>query len=152
MEKSSKLFLLFLMTVLLFSVVVTPVGSPFVHAENKPPVEYVDPLIGTDVYSPGGAMGEANVFPGATTPHGMVQLSPDTGRHIAGYLYSDDHIEGFSFTHFSGTVSAISCQQRRQVNFTRRRTRISQNLTTKKKPLPLVTTVSDCKTMTFRRS
>lgn len=102
MEKRNRPFLLFLMAVSLFSMTV-PSMSSTVHAENKAPVEYVDPFIGTGVYAPDGAMSEANVFPGATTPNGMVQLSPDTGRHIAGYLYSDNHIEGFSFTHLSGT-------------------------------------------------
>ena len=33
-------------------------------------VEYVDPFIGTG--------GHGHTFPGATTPFGMVQLSPDT--------------------------------------------------------------------------
>ncbi|PRX41253.1 putative alpha-1,2-mannosidase [Planifilum fimeticola] len=70
---------------------------------GKEPVDYVDPFIGTDIYSEEGAMGEANTFPGAALPHGMVQLSPDTGRHIAGYMYRDKHIEGFSYTHLSGT-------------------------------------------------
>jgi predicted alpha-1,2-mannosidase len=63
---------------------------------------YVDPFIGTAVYARGGAMGEANCYPGAVFPFGMVQLSPDTGKHIAGYLCEDNQIEGFSHTHVSG--------------------------------------------------
>ena len=39
--------------------------------------KYVDPMIGTGVYSSDGAMGESNTFPGPALPHGMVQLSPD---------------------------------------------------------------------------
>ena len=62
----------------------------------------VDPFIGT------GADG--HTFPGATTPFGMVQLSPDTliadfkhsYAHAAGYRYEDRTIQGFSHTHFSG--------------------------------------------------
>lgn len=62
-------------------------------------IDYVDPFIGTG--------GHGHTFPGATTPYGMVQLSPDT-RTIgwdacSGYHYSDDTVLGFSHTHLSGT-------------------------------------------------
>lgn len=72
------------------------------------PVEYVDPFIGTAradaAGESGGAMPYANTYPGATRPHGMVQLSPDTSTsNIAGYHYGDDAILGFSHTHVSGT-------------------------------------------------
>lgn len=67
------------------------------------PVDYVNPFIGTDIFSKGGAMAQGNTYPGAVVPFGMVQLSPDTGKNIAGYLYGDKYIEGFSHTHFSGT-------------------------------------------------
>jgi len=62
-------------------------------------ISKVDPFIGTG--------GHGHTYPGATTPFGMVQLSPDT--HIddwdacSGYHYSDSHILGFSHTHLSGT-------------------------------------------------
>ena len=54
-----------------------------------------------------GTGGHGHTFPGATLPHGMVQLSPDT-RLIgwdacSGYHYSDSTIIGFSHTHLSGT-------------------------------------------------
>lgn len=65
--------------------------------------KFVDPIIGTGVYSREGTMGESNTFPGPALPHGMVQLSPDTGPHIAGYFNSDSTIQGFSHTHLSGT-------------------------------------------------
>jgi len=59
----------------------------------------VDPFIGTG--------GHGHTFPGATTPHGMVQLSPDTRAMgwdgCSGYHYSDSSILGFSHTHLSGT-------------------------------------------------
>src|SRR4051794_13079903 len=56
----------------------------------------VDPLAGT--FAPGF------VFPGADTPFGMVQNSPDTRGEFAysGYLYSDPTIGGFSLVHLSG--------------------------------------------------
>lgn len=63
----------------------------------KIPVECVDPFIGT------GPQGKT--FPGAATPQGMVQLSPDTitgGDNGSGYRYHDTTIQGFSFTHMSG--------------------------------------------------
>src|SRR5690606_22694744 len=61
--------------------------------------EYVNPFIGTG--------GHGHTFPGATTPFGMVQLSPDTRLSgwdgCGGYHYSDDSLYGFSHTHLSGT-------------------------------------------------
>src|SRR5262245_48091870 len=61
---------------------------------------YVDPFIGTG--------GHGHTFPGATTPFGMVQLSPDTRVDgswdgCSGYYYGDSLIYGFSHTHLSGT-------------------------------------------------
>jgi predicted alpha-1,2-mannosidase len=48
-----------------------------------------------------------HTFPGATTPFGLVQLSPDTRTNTwdgcSGYHYSDSVILGFSHTHLSGT-------------------------------------------------
>src|SRR5882724_3495780 len=63
-----------------------------VHAKDA--VDYVDPFIGT------GRNG--STYPGAVTPGGMVQLSPDTGNHSSGYRHRDTTIQGFSFTHMSG--------------------------------------------------
>src|ERR1700755_3332268 len=80
---------------------VTPVNDP---------AQYVRPIIGTQ------RMG--HTYPGATSPFGMVQLSPDTDtipyeqngkynpdvyKYCAGYQYEDKTIVGFSHTHFSGT-------------------------------------------------
>lgn len=61
---------------------------------------YVNPFIGTG--------GHGHTFPGATTPFGMVQLSPDTRIDgswdgCSGYHYSDSIIYGFSHTHLNGT-------------------------------------------------
>ena len=67
---------------------------------QRPPLaQRVNTLIGTDWVG--------NVYPGASAPFGMVQLSPDNGRagwdYIAGYFYPDSTIAGFSHTHLSGT-------------------------------------------------
>ncbi|MBI1645839.1 GH92 family glycosyl hydrolase [Capnocytophaga sp. 051621] len=73
-------------------------------SEQKEPAteqltNYVNPFIGTD--------GTGNTYPGAMTPFGMVQLSPDIGipgwDRISGYFYPDSIITGFSHTHLSGT-------------------------------------------------
>lgn len=67
--------------------------------ESSPLYLAVDPLIGTEWVG--------NTYPGASIPHGMVQLSPDNGLpgwdRIAGYFYPDSTIAGFSHTHLSGT-------------------------------------------------
>ncbi len=66
-------------------------------AAAKEPVDYIDPLIGTGKHG--------KTFPGAATPAGMVQLSPDTvtgGDNGSGYRYYHKTIQGFSFTHMSG--------------------------------------------------
>lgn len=69
------------------------------QAPEFDPIDFVDPFIGT--------AGKGKTFPGATVPHGMVQLSPDNGRGgwdwISGYFYPDNIIAGFSHTHLSGT-------------------------------------------------
>jgi predicted alpha-1,2-mannosidase len=73
--------------------------------------QFVNPFIGTS------KMG--HVFPGATAPFGMVQLSPQTNfevmhnedgsyntetyEYCAGYQYRDSTIIGFAHTNFSGT-------------------------------------------------
>ena len=68
-------------------------------SETTQLTQYVNPFIGTD--------GTGNTYPGATTPFGMVQLSPDIGipgwDRISGYFYPDSIITGFSHTHLSGT-------------------------------------------------
>lgn len=74
-------------------------SEPTPTPKPKDILEYVDPFIGTG--------GHGHTFPGATTPFGMVQLSPDT--HLdgwdasSGYHFDDRQIYGFSHTHLSGT-------------------------------------------------
>jgi predicted alpha-1,2-mannosidase len=65
------------------------------------PCKFVNPLIGATTTDEVGG----KTFPGAATPFGMVQLSPDTitgGDNGSGYSYEHKTIEGFSFTHMSG--------------------------------------------------
>ncbi len=76
--------------------------------------QFVNPFVGTS------KMG--HVFPGATAPFGMVQLSPQTNfvamfngdgyynpttyEYCAGYQHDDSTIIGFAHTNFSGTGHA----------------------------------------------
>ena len=74
----------------------------FSCAEKDLPKEYTDSV---NVFI--GTGGHGHTFPGATLPHGMVQLSPDTRLlgwdACSGYYYDDTSIMGFSHTHLSGT-------------------------------------------------
>jgi predicted alpha-1,2-mannosidase len=76
-----------------------PILGMALACHAKSPVDFVDPLIGTDAHG--------HVFPGATVPFGMVQLSPDTRDNgwdgCGGYHYSDSSILGFSHNHLTGT-------------------------------------------------
>ncbi len=73
----------------------------------KQPVDYINPFIGasTNVEDAGALHGLGKTFPGATTPFGLVQLSPNTitgGDNGPGYSYEHTTIEGFAFTQMSG--------------------------------------------------
>lgn len=54
-----------------------------------------------------GSAEHGHTYPGAVTPFGMAQLSPDTRLEgwdaCSGYHYSDNAILGFSHTHLNGT-------------------------------------------------
>ncbi|MGV8095847.1 MAG: GH92 family glycosyl hydrolase [Mangrovibacterium sp.] len=77
-------------------------------SRSQQPADYVNPFIGasTNTEKAGASHGLGKTFPGAATPFGLVQLSPNTitGRDNASG-YSDEHttIEGFAFTQMSGT-------------------------------------------------
>jgi len=80
-------------------IIVFCVLSPLLMLSQKY-YEYVNPMVGTG--------GHGHTFPGATTPFGMVQLSPDTRIDgswdgCSGYHYSDTILYGFSHTHLNGT-------------------------------------------------
>ncbi len=70
--------------------------------ENTPTlqlIKFIDPLIGTG--------GHGHVFPGATTPFGMVQVSPNNGVSgwdwCSGYHISSNQLAGFTHMSLSGT-------------------------------------------------
>lgn len=84
---------------LFYPVLVSLFCAASAFAQTRDYTRWVDPFIGTG--------GHGHTFPGATTPFGMVQLSPDTRIDnwdgSSGYHYSDDVIYGFSHTHLNGT-------------------------------------------------
>ncbi len=69
------------------------------QVETKDFTQFVNPFIGTDA--------TGHTFPGACTPFGLVQASPETNatgwQHCSGYQYGDTLIWGFSQTHLNGT-------------------------------------------------
>ncbi|MDR0560601.1 MAG: GH92 family glycosyl hydrolase [Prevotellaceae bacterium] len=64
--------------------------------------DYVNPFTGADL--------TGHTYPGAITPFGMVQVSPDTKidgwEGCSGYHYMDTLVYGFSHTHLNGTGCA----------------------------------------------
>jgi putative alpha-1,2-mannosidase len=80
-------------------------GTETMPALTTDPAALVHPLDGTGTgpVSP-GTVGE---FPGADTPFGMIQWSPDSAPNReqsgGGYDDADTMINGFSLTHLSGT-------------------------------------------------
>ncbi|MHB9756026.1 GH92 family glycosyl hydrolase [Streptomyces sp. BYX5S] len=87
----------------------TPAAANTAHAGPgfaADPTRLVDTSIGNN--------GDGTTFPGATTPFGMVQLSPDTQLNkYASYDYAQDTILGFSHTHLSG----VGCQTMGNIRF-----------------------------------
>ncbi|HEX2086950.1 MAG TPA: hypothetical protein VHF89_14815, partial [Solirubrobacteraceae bacterium] len=77
------------------------------------PTALVNPFAGTaaGAHDFGTGGGAGNTFPGAATPFGMVQFSPDTLPGIeafgGGYSYRDSHLAGFSLRHLSGPGCAV---------------------------------------------
>ncbi len=93
----------------------TPIENTYKKTKSakKELTSFVNPFVGTK------NMG--HTYPGATTPFGMVQLSPETNiepifkdgkynpktyAYCSGYQHQDSTIFGFSHTHFSGTGHA----------------------------------------------
>src|SRR6201996_4364885 len=78
-----------------------------VKAQQATPADYINPFIGasTSAADAGVYHGLGKTFPGAATPYGMVQLSPNTitgGDNGSGYSHEITSIEGFAFTQMSG--------------------------------------------------
>jgi predicted alpha-1,2-mannosidase len=75
-------------------------------AAAREPVDMVNPFIGAGSKEGFYEGFHGKNFPGAVTPAGMVQLSPDTitgGDNAGGYSYVHTTIQGFSVNHMSGT-------------------------------------------------
>ena len=82
--------------------------SVYSNAQEKLQLcDYINPFIGasTNEGAAGIYHGLGKTFPGAATPYGLVQLSPNTitgGDNGSGYSYEHKSIEGFAFTQMSG--------------------------------------------------
>jgi predicted alpha-1,2-mannosidase len=79
----------------------------FSCSQPKQAADYINPFIGasTNVEDAGALHGLGKTFPGAATPFGLVQVSPNTitgGDNGPGYSYEHTTIEGFAFTQMSG--------------------------------------------------
>ena len=82
------------------------VALPLMAQQPEGVTQYVNPFIGTGQVDANSLKG--GNFPGATTPFGLVQLSPEefvvpNGDGASGYDYSLNTIYGFAHTHLSGT-------------------------------------------------
>lgn len=89
------------------SAIILAIVSVSCGDKEKSPADYVNPFIGasTNTDVAGVAHGLGKTFPGATTPFGMVQVSPNTitgGDNGPGYSYEMKTIEGFAMTQMSG--------------------------------------------------
>lgn len=98
----------FLPVAVLFAALNLPASlSAAEPSAGKSPADFVDPFIGcvTDSKVHPTTDGYGKTFPGAATPYGLVQLSPDSisgGDNGPGYNVEHTTLMGFSFTHMSG--------------------------------------------------
>jgi predicted alpha-1,2-mannosidase len=80
----------------------SPAKAADAKRQGGTPASFVRPFLGTAEHG--------HVYPGATVPFGMVQLSPDTRDTswdgCSGYHYSDGDLRGFSHNHLTGTGCA----------------------------------------------
>ncbi|MGB6986507.1 MAG: GH92 family glycosyl hydrolase [Candidatus Aquilonibacter sp.] len=83
-----------------------PFLAAAVLAATLAPTSLVDTFVGTSGTQIGGPI---DTFPGADSPFGMLQWSPDTPSQNAGggYEYTDTAITGFSLTHLSGPGCSV---------------------------------------------
>jgi predicted alpha-1,2-mannosidase len=89
----------------LFAAGLSLCSATMLKAQNA--AAYVNPFIGASTSADGAGVyhGLGKTFPGAATPYGLVQLSPNTitgGDNGSGYSYEHKSIEGFAFTQMSG--------------------------------------------------
>ena len=86
----------YLLYIFLISITLINISCNSGNSQNSVDlINYVDPMIGT--------AGHGHTFPGATTPFGMIQLSPSNDNHAwdwcSGYHYSDSELKGFAHNH-----------------------------------------------------
>ncbi|MCH7396473.1 GH92 family glycosyl hydrolase [Belliella sp. DSM 107340] len=93
--KNIKGYLSFLWCIAIIS---TQVNAQDFHVEEQDPVDWVNPLIGTDSKP---SFSNGNVYPAIALPWGMNFWTPQTGEMGNGwaYTYNADKIRGFKQTH-----------------------------------------------------
>src|SRR5690348_13231887 len=90
-----------------------PAGATTGGRATRDLTRFVDPFVNVRHLSgphaqATGTSANANTFPGADVPFGMLQWSPDTvSNPPGGYAYADRRITGFSLTHLSGAGCRI---------------------------------------------
>lgn len=82
-------------------------SAAIANAQMKSPSDYVNPFIGASTCAGKAGIyhGLGKTFPAASTPYGIMQVSPNTitgGDNGSGYSYEHKNIEGFTFTQISG--------------------------------------------------
>lgn len=92
---------------ILAAVAITTMISACKTQEPAGNSKYVNPFIGASSSVDGAGVyhGLGKTFPGAATPYGMTQVSPNTitgGDNGSGYSHEHTSIEGFAFTQMSG--------------------------------------------------
>ena len=107
MRKANKFLSWMTTAALSLAMVGTSCSSSNQTSEETHFSDYVNPFIGasTNTEAAGAYHGLGKTFPGAATPFGMVQVSPNTitgGDNGPGYSYEHQTIEGFAFTQMSG--------------------------------------------------
>lgn len=106
MQPSMKRFVNLFITAATLFYASTADASP-IEQNSKSPADYVNPFIGasSSIGLAGVYHGLGKTFPGATTPFGMAQTTPNTisgGDNASGYSYELQTFEGFTVNQMSG--------------------------------------------------
>lgn len=105
MKQVSRLLFALILSIVTCTIYGQSAAQP--HSGKQTPASYVNPFIGASTSSAEAGVfhGLGKTFPGAATPFGLVQLSPNTitgGDNGSGYSYEHNSLEGFAFTQMSG--------------------------------------------------
>jgi predicted alpha-1,2-mannosidase len=87
-----------IVTLIVTLIFISSCSTPTVKENLENPVEYVNPLVGTDSEH---SLSNGNTYPAIAVPWGMNFWTPQTGRmgNGWGYTYDDKKLRGFKQTH-----------------------------------------------------